>query len=77
LLSGGTPCKSRLINIPTGLGKTAAVMLAWLWNRSLSAAHCLAAGWRLGFFSNDDLGMGKMLVLGKHHESCDLVSRSI
>ena len=26
-------CKSRLINIPTGLGKTAAVVLAWLWNR--------------------------------------------
>lgn len=27
------PCDSRLINIPTGLGKTAAVILAWLWNR--------------------------------------------
>ena len=26
-------CKSLLINIPTGLGKTAAVVLAWLWNR--------------------------------------------
>lgn len=26
-------CRSRLINIPTGLGKTAAVVLAWLWNR--------------------------------------------
>jgi len=26
-------CNSRLINIPTGLGKTAAVVLAWLWNR--------------------------------------------
>ncbi|MGA2247670.1 MAG: DEAD/DEAH box helicase, partial [Verrucomicrobiota bacterium] len=26
-------CVSRLINIPTGLGKTAAVVLAWLWNR--------------------------------------------
>lgn len=25
--------ESRLINIPTGLGKTAAVVLAWLWNR--------------------------------------------
>jgi len=32
-LSGGTNCNSRLINIPTGLGKTAAVVLAWLWNR--------------------------------------------
>ncbi len=29
----GTDCRSRLINIPTGLGKTAAVVLAWLWNR--------------------------------------------
>ena len=32
-LSRGTECASRLINIPTGLGKTAAVVLAWLWNR--------------------------------------------
>src|SRR5438552_12834512 len=29
----GCRCESRLINIPTGLGKTAAVVLAWLWNR--------------------------------------------
>src|SRR6266581_7254454 len=29
----GCKCESRLINIPTGLGKTAAVVLAWLWNR--------------------------------------------
>ena len=29
----GTPCQSRLIDIPTGLGKTDAVVLAWLWNR--------------------------------------------
>ena len=29
----GCPCESLLINIPTGLGKTAAVVLAWLWNR--------------------------------------------
>jgi len=27
------PCESRLINVPTGLGKTAAVVMAWLWNR--------------------------------------------
>lgn len=27
------PCESRLITIPTGLGKTAAVVLSWLWNR--------------------------------------------
>lgn len=26
-------CKSRLIDIPTGLGKTAGVVIAWLWNR--------------------------------------------
>ncbi len=26
-------CESRLISVPTGLGKTAAVVLAWLWNR--------------------------------------------
>ncbi len=29
-----SPCESRLISIPTGLGKTAAVVIAWLWNRS-------------------------------------------
>jgi CRISPR-associated endonuclease/helicase Cas3 len=29
----GCECQSRLINIPTGLGKTAGVVLAWLWNR--------------------------------------------
>jgi CRISPR-associated endonuclease/helicase Cas3 len=29
----GRPCSSQLISIPTGLGKTAAVVLAWLWNR--------------------------------------------
>src|SRR5205085_1182083 len=32
-LASGTDCHSQLINIPTGLGKTAAVVLAWLWNR--------------------------------------------
>jgi CRISPR-associated endonuclease/helicase Cas3 len=34
-LSNADPegCRSRLINVPTGLGKTAAVVLAWLWNR--------------------------------------------
>jgi len=34
-LRHGTPCRSQLINVPTGLGKTAAVVLAWLWNRVL------------------------------------------
>lgn len=32
-LSKGTLCQSQLINIPTGLGKTAAVVIAWIWNR--------------------------------------------
>ena len=32
-LTTGRDCQSLLINIPTGLGKTAAVVLAWLWNR--------------------------------------------
>jgi CRISPR-associated endonuclease/helicase Cas3 len=32
-LSQGTDCSSRLVDIPTGLGKTAGVVLAWLWNR--------------------------------------------
>jgi CRISPR-associated endonuclease/helicase Cas3 len=29
----GCKCESKLINVPTGLGKTAAVVLAWLYNR--------------------------------------------
>jgi len=29
----GQSCESQLIHVPTGLGKTAAVALAWLWNR--------------------------------------------
>lgn len=36
ILAGGNdgrPCTSHLIDIPTGLGKTAAVVVAWLWNR--------------------------------------------
>ena len=36
------PCISRLISVPTGLGKTAAVVLAWLWNRQKNAASALA-----------------------------------
>ena len=30
---GGRSCESLLIDIPTGMGKTAAVVMAWLWNR--------------------------------------------
>jgi CRISPR-associated endonuclease/helicase Cas3 len=33
-LAGGTEYYSKLINIPTGLGKTAAVVMAWAWNRA-------------------------------------------
>ena len=32
-LNQGGPCVSKCINVPTGLGKTAAVVMAWLWNR--------------------------------------------
>jgi len=35
--SAGRACESQLINVPTGLGKTAAVVLAWLWNRFLNS----------------------------------------
>ena len=31
--SGSSKCESMLIEIPTGFGKTSAVVLAWLWNR--------------------------------------------
>ena len=31
----GAVCRSQLINIPTGLGKTAAVVIAWLSNRAI------------------------------------------
>jgi CRISPR-associated endonuclease/helicase Cas3 len=33
LEESASTCESRLIAVPTGLGKTAAVVLAWLWNR--------------------------------------------
>ena len=33
-------CESKLIDIPTGMGKTAAVVLAWLWNRVLRSSDC-------------------------------------
>jgi CRISPR-associated endonuclease/helicase Cas3 len=32
-LADDRKCKSCLVNVPTGCGKTAAVVLAWLWNR--------------------------------------------
>lgn len=44
------PCESRLISVPTGLGKTAAVVLSWLWNRQTSKSQisdlkCQTAPW--------------------------------
>ncbi|HON07138.1 MAG TPA: CRISPR-associated helicase Cas3' [Verrucomicrobiota bacterium] len=44
-LSQGSESKSLIINIPTGLGKTAAVVLAWLWNRLL-CAEGKNSGWQ-------------------------------
>ena len=38
-LNQGSACESMLIEIPTGLGKTGAVVLAWLWNRVLKDRH--------------------------------------
>lgn len=32
-LRSSAPCDSRIISVPTGCGKTAAVVLTWLWNR--------------------------------------------
>ncbi len=32
-LARDSACRDRLIRIPTGLGKTAGVTIAWLWNR--------------------------------------------
>lgn len=40
-LEKGVACESRLIDIPTGCGKTEGIILAWLWNRI--ALHNL--GW--------------------------------
>jgi CRISPR-associated endonuclease/helicase Cas3 len=41
----GAPCESKLINVPTGLGKTAAVVLAWLWNRIAHPDEAQRARW--------------------------------
>ena len=39
------PCESRLISVPTGLGKTAAVILAWIWNRVAHPDEAVHAKW--------------------------------
>lgn len=44
-LSHGTTCESTLIDVPTGLGKTAAVVLAWLWNRIPQPDQNARAAW--------------------------------
>lgn len=36
-LAGGRDCVNRLVRIPTGFGKTAGTVLAWLWNRVVLA----------------------------------------
>ena len=36
---GGRACEPQLIHVPTGLGKTAGVVLAWLWNRLAPSAN--------------------------------------
>src|SRR6266481_7743008 len=42
LLCSGASCHSQLINISTGLGKTAAAVLASLWNRVIIRAPFVA-----------------------------------
>ena len=44
-LTSGTTCRSTVIDVPTGLGKTAAVVLAWLWNRVLQPDERARAKW--------------------------------
>ena len=41
----GQSCASQLITVPTGLGKTAAVVLAWLWNRVAHPNAAAPNGW--------------------------------
>ena len=42
---GDRTAESLLINVPTGLGKTAAVVLAWLWNRVVLADRAQPTRW--------------------------------
>lgn len=44
-LRSGSNSESKLINIPTGLGKTAAVVLTWLWNRVLTTHQAHRTTW--------------------------------
>ncbi len=71
-LTSGATCQSQLIEIPTGLGKTAAVVLAWLWNRLLQPDAKARASWprRLVYC----LPM-RTLVEQTHDEICKWISR--
>src|ERR1022692_3902766 len=44
-VDGDRTAESLLINIPTGLGKTAAVVLAWLWNSVVVADRAQPTRW--------------------------------
>jgi CRISPR-associated endonuclease/helicase Cas3 len=44
-LCSGASCQSQLINVPTGLGKTGAVVFAWLWNRVLHPDGSHRSSW--------------------------------
>ena len=62
----GAACHSRLFNIPTGLGKTAAVVLAWLWNRVVRKdpawpRRLVLSGGGDGVFHEDDFVEAHML----------------
>ncbi len=50
------PIESRLINVPTGCGKTAAAILAWLWQRNQNP---MAAAGRLVYFCVDACAGGR------------------
>lgn len=41
----GAACQSQVVSIPTGLGKTAGVVMAWLWNRVLHPDPRHRASW--------------------------------
>jgi CRISPR-associated endonuclease/helicase Cas3 len=44
-LRHGRACESLLIDVPTGCGKTAAVVLAWLWNRMHRESPEMSPDW--------------------------------
>jgi len=44
-LQNGAECRSQLIEVPTGLGKTAAVLMAWLWNRVIQPDEAARSSW--------------------------------